>query len=140
MLASGTAGASGLPSVAGAKDSKSAASTGASISSPTRSTAKAELTLLADLLGVAPEASAKESKRDTKGFRINLFPDPIDAKGAEGKGGDDYHIINFDIDARADAKSMARYMEEFDLLDDEKPAAKGADDEDDLLDLMDSVK
>lgn len=121
-----------------------------SVSSPSgavsQSAAKAELSMLADLLGMdRPGGSAKGGAAggELRGFKINLFPDyGFDSKGGDEKaGGSDYTIINFDIDATADAKTMARYMEDLDLKDDYPAAAKGGDDDDDdLLALMDSAK
>lgn len=107
------------------------------------SSAKAELSMLADLLGIDSGAGSK-SDVDAKPFKINLFPDSgFDSKGGEGKDGDDEsgYVIQIDIDATADAKSMERYMEDLDLNDDPKAASKGGDDDDDdLLALMDSAK
>jgi hypothetical protein len=101
-------------------------------SQSSKSTAKQELTMLQDLLGM------NDSKRtETRGFRINLFPDSTDMKGADSKDGGNF--IHFDIDARADAKTLARYMEDLDLNDDASSKFT-ADEEEDLLSLMDSVK
>jgi len=115
------------------------------------STAKSELAMLADLLGVeggGGGSSAKSGSTESRGFKINLFPD---SGGFDSKGGDDDDkdggggtIIHFDIDGASDAKSLARYMEDLDLKDYDSGSAAGAkggaDDEDDLLALMDSAK
>lgn len=132
----------------------------------TASSAKAELTMLADLLGGvggsslgakgAPDmADAKESKP----FKINLFPDrsglfrPSDAKGEDGMsdfmdadGKESEQIIMIEIDGTADSKTFDGYMDDLNLKDEgegAKAGSKGApddDDDDDLLALMDSAK
>ncbi len=111
----------------------------------TQTTAKAELSLLSDLLGMSTAGGDKGG--DSRGFRINLFPDTsIDSKGGDDKDGSGSGgVIHIDIDACADAKSMSRYMEELDLKDEDysssscRASAKD-EDEDDLLALMDSAK
>lgn len=107
----------------------------------TQKTAKAELSMLSDLLGLS-HSSEKES--ETKPFKINLFPDYSNDK-SEGKDSSDTMIV-IDIDASADSKTKDAYMRDLKLDDDDdedfKSDAKGGDgeDEDDLLALMDSAK
>jgi hypothetical protein len=124
----------------------------------TAASAKAELNMLADLLGIT--SPAKDSDADSKStFRItNLFPDSgFDSKSPEGKETDsaDSGFIHLDIDATADAKSLKSYLRQLNFDDDDDPKAgrgggRGADskgsakgqldDDDDLLALMDSAK
>jgi hypothetical protein len=113
----------------------------------TQKSAKAELNLLSDLLGLGNSAKDEKSTASSaKPFKINLFPNTFDSK-AEGKD-DDYEsgsngMIMFDIDATHDSKSMSAYMHDLDLDDDDyKSEEKGDDNEDndDLLALMDSAK
>lgn len=92
--------------------------------------AKAELNMLADLLGIG---GSKDS--DEKPFKFNLFPDD-GYSSSEGKGVET-GVLNFDIDGTAGAKSVQRYMEDLDLKDDPKGSKL---DDDDLLALMDSQK
>lgn len=130
----------------------------------TQSTAKAELTLLSDLLGISSDSKAgADSKTEHSKFKINLFPNRAFhdscAKAAAGGGDadaddddDDYAedgssgILILDIDATAGSKSVEDYMSALDLKDtgrgaDTKAGAKGGnDDDDDLLALMDSAK
>lgn len=130
----------------------------------TQSTAKAELTLLSDLLGMSsPDSKAADAKSAHSKFKINLFPNRAFhnscAKAEAGDGGtensdedEDYSadsgngILILDIDATAGSKSVEDYMRALDLKDtgraDAKAGAKGgeAEDEDDLLALMDSAK
>jgi hypothetical protein len=80
-----------------------------------------------------------------------LFPrNTFDAKSGS-KGIDDYDdyedndagFIHIDIDATADYKTIDKYMKDLNLdddFDDHKADSKLNDDEDDLLDLMDSLK
>ncbi len=96
---------------------------------PTGSTAKAELNLLADLLGMGSKETA-----DEKPFKFSLFPD--DGYSSEGKSSS--NVIVFDIDGSAGSKTVDQYMNELNLKDEPK-GAKGSDD-DDLLALMDSAK
>ena len=144
-----------LSSAAGEKGSPSFRPT-------TQSTAKAELTLLSDLLGISSDSKA-DSKTEHSKFKINLFPNRAFhdscAKAAAGGGDtdaddedDDYAgdgssgILILDIDATAGSKSIEDYMSALDLKDtgrgaDMKAGAKGGnDDDDDLLALMDSAK
>jgi hypothetical protein len=106
------------------------------VSSPSRPapeisvSAKAELNMLAELLGIS---GAKDS--DEKPFKFNLFPDD-GYSSSEGKGVET-GVLNFDIDGSAGAKSVQRYMEDLDLKDDPKGSKL---DDDDLLALMDSQK
>lgn len=130
----------------------------------TQSTAKAELTLLSDLLGISSDSKGgADSKAEHSKFKINLFPNRAFhdscAKAAAGGGDDtdvddddDYAedgssgILILDIDATAGSKSVEDYMSSLDLKDtgrgaDMKAGAKGGnDDDDDLLALMDSAK
>jgi len=103
----------------------------------TASSAKAELNLLADILGVGSKASSKDG-HDDKGsgasFRINLFPEEKNNIDSDGGGGG---MIFIDIDTAAEAKTVQGYLLDLHLHD--EAAAKGEDD-DDLLALMDSVK
>lgn len=114
------------------------------------SAAKAEISLLSDLLG---GAGSRGAKTDDHSFTLNLFPAP-DNDGGQVKGlpqGSD-DIIHFNIDGAADAKTMESWSNELDLkgFDDEmdmgfKACAKddgegGFEEMDDLLDLMDSAK
>lgn len=102
-------------------------------SSSLKSSAKAELTLLSDLLGMAKD------DHDSKPFKINLFPNH-GGNSKESAGSDEAgNYIHFDIDASADAKSVERYMMELDL-EDSKAGSKYDEDEDDLLALMDDSK
>lgn len=106
----------------------------------TQKTAKAELSMLSDLLGMS---SASEKESESKPFKINLFPDYSNSK-SEGKDSGDTMIV-IDIDATADSKTYDAYMRDLKLDDDDaeyKSDAKGGDgdDEDDLLALMDSAK
>lgn len=107
----------------------------------TAKSAKAELTLLSDLLGMGSSAKDEEAKP----FKLNLFPDYSFDK-AEGKDGGEgstsyNNIIMIDIDAGADAKTFARYMDDLALDDsDAKRDSKMSAEDDDLLALMDSTK
>lgn len=94
------------------------------------SSAKAELSMLADLLGIGG-GGAKESEE--KPFKFSLFPD--DDYSAEGKSTSNF--IMFDIDGSAGSKTVQQYMDELNLKDEPK-SSKGCDDDDDLLALMDS--
>jgi hypothetical protein len=101
--------------------------------------------MLADLLGISSSPAKGEAPaNEAKHFKINLFPDSgFDLKGGDegkdsGDGGSNFIII--DLDATADAKTLASYIEDLDLKDDVKASAKGGDDDDDLLALMDSAK
>ena len=101
------------------------------------SSAKRELTLLADLLGVG----AHDKKHDDeKPFRINLFPDlRFDGKISDGGKDDSSNgFIMVDIDGTAGGKTFDEYLSELDLK--ETKASHKTDDEDDLLSLMDSAK
>jgi hypothetical protein len=114
------------------------------------SSAKAELSVLAELLGGGGAGSSKAEGKNG-GFRINLVESRSGgfAKGdGDGKGiddvdndGDDSFVISIDIDASIGAKTVESYMRDLDLRDDAKAERKSAaDDEDDLLALMDSAK
>lgn len=134
----------------------------------THLSAKAELNLLSDLLGVST-GKRGEKKTDDRLFKINLFPNEAFHGGAKGEDGDSKGaydgpgsgLITIDIDAAAGAKTLSSYMEDLDFDDDEDAAAdakgtggggdrgssrgggyrgEGELDEDDLLALMDSVK
>lgn len=101
-----------------------------------KSSAKQELNLLADLLGMGAESSGGSKGSDIKPFKINLFPDSsFDSKHSGSKSSSNF--INIDIDGSAGAKSFETYMSEL-KLDDEKAEGKDVDD-DDLLALMDSA-
>jgi hypothetical protein len=113
--------------------------------------AKAELTMLSDLLGLGSPAKGEKASAvaNDKPFKINLFSNQgFSAKntggGDDDDDGDDYNsggVLTIDIDARADAKTVDWYMRDLDLGEGSKAAAKGAaDDDDDLLALMDSAK
>jgi hypothetical protein len=105
-----------------------------------KSSAKAELNLLADLLGMG--VSAKDDSSDAKPFKINLFPDNnFDDKGSGFKSSSASNFIAIDIDGTAGAKTMESYMADLKLRDDDdgKADGKGCDDDDDLLALMDST-
>ena len=103
-----------------------------------KSSAKQELNLLADLLGMGTESSGGSKSSDIKPFKINLFPDNnFDSKNSGSKSS---NFINIDIDGSAGAKSFETYMSELKLEDDEKADSKALDDDDDLLALMDSAK
>ena len=106
-----------------------------------KSSAKQELNLLADLLGMgaAADASSCAKGSDIKPFKINLFPDSnFDEKGSGSKSSSNF--INIDIDGSAGAKSFDTYMSELKLDDaDSKAEGKDGDDDDDLLALMDSA-
>lgn len=101
------------------------------------SSAKDEINLLADLLGMGHGSSKMEA--DAKPFKINLFPDNMFGdKGSDSKSS----MITIDIDGAAGAKTMTQYMNDLDLKDDPKAGRKGGDDDDDdddLLALMDSA-
>lgn len=124
-------------------------------SSAAKSSAKAGLSLLSDLLGIHDSAKDGTSKDgDDKLFRINLFPneaflknDDDDDPHSYSKSGDDsssgYITIDIDASATAGTKSMSSYMNDLHLDWDESRAdAKDSavDDDDDLLALMDSTK
>lgn len=122
------------------------------------SSAKAELSVLADLLGIhhhpdvgSPAKAEGKGSSGGGGLKINL----VESRGAafakgedDGKAtdgfdidGDDTFIISIDIDATLGAKTVESYMRDLDLKDDAKAERKtGADDDDDLLALMDSAK
>lgn len=107
--------------------------------------AKAEWSLLAELLGAG--TSKDSAKGEEKPFKINLFPNAAFQDKGTGDhaddredGGYDSNFIMFDIDARADAKTIARYMEDLDLKDVDYKAEGKQGGGDDLLDLMDSIK
>lgn len=132
--------------------------------------AKAELSLLADLLGAneAKHATSGSKASDDRMFKINLFPNQgfhaSSSSSAAGAKDDDLlaedheddgketssDFIIFDLDGTAGAKTIQRYMEDLDLKDDYKSgstsnvrvadAKGGLDEEEDLLALMDSAK
>lgn len=120
------------------------------------SSAKAELSVLAELLGGRDVGSPSKADGKSSGFRINLVESrgsafaksETDSKGSgydEGGldlDGDDAFVISIDIDASVGAKTVESYMRDLDLKDDAKPERKvtGHDDDDDLLALMDSAK
>ena len=99
------------------------------------SSAKKELGLLANLLGISDKADAEE-----KPFKFNLFPG---GGGDKDQGEDSGNFIMIDIDGSAGGKTLNDYLQDLDLKDEDFKAAgsKGsAEDEDDLLALMDSAK
>ena len=129
----------------------------------THMSAKAELTLLSDLLGVTTAKRAEGKHSDDRLFKINLFPNEAfhqskdDSEGAKGDaptGSSSSGLITIDIDAAAGAKSLSSFIEDWDDEEDDrhsgrvdysadaKPgyAGEGEVDEDDLLALMDSAK
>lgn len=121
-------------------------------SAPTLSAASArkELNLLADLIGVPKGIDHGGSKEQDFSFKINLFPDStFDSKEVDDNYNSETGYIMIDVDARADAKTFDDYLEQFGMKDDTKGSSSTAmakradaaeDDEDDLLALMDSVK
>lgn len=101
-----------------------------------KSSAKQELNLLADLLGMGVGESDKKSASAAKPFKINLFPDGnFDEKGSKSSN----NFINIDIDGTAGAKTFESYLNDLKLVDDEKAGGKDCD-PDDLLAMMDSAK
>jgi hypothetical protein len=109
-----------------------------------KSTAKAELNLLADLLGMG--ASSKDTESDAKPFKINLFPDNSfdDKGGGGGAKGERANFISIDIDGTSGAKTFESYMQDLKLRDDDEKRSSKADgkleeEDDDLLALMDST-
>ncbi len=118
----------------------------------TEVSAKAELSVLAELLGVGPSSPTKTGSKsiEDKPFKINLFPtqgNGFNAKETDDdKGCDDYDpdggnsFIMFDIDATAGAKTIETYLEDLDLKDNADFKAGAKEDDDDLLALMDSAK
>ena len=95
------------------------------------SSAKAELSMLADLLGIGGDLS---KDTEEKPFKISLFPD--DNYSSEGKSSSNF--IMFDIDGSAGSKTVQQYMNELNLKDEPKSSKGCDDDDDDLLALMDS--
>jgi hypothetical protein len=122
-----------------------------------KESARAELTMLADLLGVSPSEAA-DSKDAKSAFRIDLFPNSSfvngerTAKADETTDEGDFIMIDIDAAANNDYKTnMEMYMRDLDLGDasDSKAGSKESghtrkggddDDDDDLLALMDSAK
>lgn len=131
---------------------------GAQAKSFGQSSAKAELSLLSELLGVSSTKTA--GSKDEKGLRLNFGTvtnrdfaskedDDADVASsketADSKDGTEALFITIDIDASVGAKTVEGYMRDLDLKDDydtRKAERKGAaeDDDDDLLALMDSAK
>ena len=118
--------------------------------------AKAELSLLSDLLGAkSPAKSAKDDSSELKPLKLNLFPSSS-AFSKEDDSGDaddeEYYrtgMITIDIDGASDAKTMTERLKDLDFNDDDETDTKAEgkarsdgdeDDEDDLLALMDSAK
>jgi hypothetical protein len=99
--------------------------------SQTASSAKAELSMLADLLGMAGPSSKDVEE---KPFKFNLFPG--DDYSSEGKSSSNF--IMFDIDGSAGSKTVQQYMDDLNLKDEPKSSKPSDDDDDDLLALMDS--
>jgi hypothetical protein len=118
----------------------------------TASSAKAELTMLADLLGIPSALSSPSTKgeqAESKHFKINLFPDPSGFMKNDGSKEDSNeessNFIMIDIDGTADTKTFESYMNDLDLKDSDSGDSKAGskqvdDDDDDLLALMDSCK
>ena len=122
--------------------------------------AKAELSLLSDLLGgtggggsKSPvKSSAKsDSGAESKPLRLNLFPSSgFSKENDDGEDEDEYNgtgTIIIDIDGTSDTKTIAERMRDLDFNDDsdgdlkaERKAGSDVDDDDDLLALMDSAK
>lgn len=101
-----------------------------------KSSAKAEINLLSDLLGFK---SGGKDEMDIKPLRLNLFPTSnFDTKDGEEDSYGEGSTIMIDIDGRKDAKTVQKYMEDLDF-NDEKAESKGGEEEDDLLALMDSA-
>jgi hypothetical protein len=113
-----------------------------------KSTATAELNLLAKLMGTAAE------ERDAKPFKLNLFGDDDDDDGgyAAASSGGGVPTIHLDVGQHKSAAGMLAEMKFDDEHDDDAAPGGGAaerkrahdeydddDDDDDLLDLMDSV-
>lgn len=132
-------------------DSKAAAKDGGAA----RDSAKAEWSMLADLLGVhhdsAPGSPVKSSGSKSDNFHVNLvesraagFKDDggEGSKGGADNEGEDYFVITIDIDATLGAKTVEGYMRDLDLQESkaESKRASAAEDDDDLLALMDSAK
>jgi len=109
----------------------------------TQSSAKAELSMLSDLLGMGlGDAGSKSSGADEKPFKINLFPDNnFDSDSKSDRSG----MITIDIDASIGTKTVSSYMNELGLKDDGSDGAKAGaknemdEEEDDLLAMMDDA-
>jgi hypothetical protein len=101
-----------------------------------QASAKAELTMLSDLLGIGGGAGSKDSG-DSSDFKINLFPDS--SFNSDAKGGGD-GVILIDIDASG-TKSVESYMAELGFKDGGAAADSkmGDDEDDDLLAMMDAA-
>ena len=100
------------------------------------SSAKAELTMLSDLLGLGLGSGSKEDHiNEGRNFKVNLFPDTFASDSKDGDSG----FIMIDIDASG-SKSIDAYMSELGLKE-SKAQSKvvAADDEDDLLAMMDAA-
>lgn len=137
-----------------AKGHTSSSSGHFTLPSEMKSTAKAELNLLADLLGISHSSSSKEvMDSDVKPFKINLFPDNTFDDKYEGKksssneeSGSGGGYILIDIDGTCGAKTFQEYLNDLKLQDDDEKDTKRhadrknvEDDDDDLLALMDSA-
>lgn len=120
--------------LAGSAQDKSKSSTSHRPLTQLGSSAKKELTLLADLLGMG---AGDKREDDEKQFKFNLFPGAIEAKESESKS-EGAGFIMIDIDGTAGGKTFDEYLQELDLKD-SKSCSK-YDDDDDLLALMDSAK
>lgn len=98
-----------------------------------KSSAKLELNLLADMLGLS---SSESSSEKSVPWRVNLFPDTnADSKHSQSNTFDNETFIMLDIDGAADSKSVNDYLDKF-QLDSIQSDSKA----DDLLSLMDSSK
>ena len=102
-----------------------------------KSSAKAEINLLSDLLGFK---TGGKDEMVSKPLRLNLFPTSgFDTKDGEEDSYGEGSTIILDIDGRKDAKTIQKYMEDLDF-DDAKAESKDEEEEDDdLLALMDSA-
>jgi hypothetical protein len=102
-----------------------------------KSSAKYELSVLADILGVSESAGDKTNVP----LRINLFPEFNSDKAGESSSYEENAFIVFDIDGAADAKTVDEYFSRLNMdVGSAKPSADSKSAGDDLLDLMDSIK
>lgn len=107
-----------------------------------QASAKAELTMLSDLLGIGVGggggSKGSSDVADDKEFKINLFPDSsFNSDSKDSKDG----LILIDIDASG-TKSVDSYMAELGFKDGGGTGADSklaADDDDDLLAMMDAA-
>lgn len=107
--------------------------------STSKVSAKYELSVLADILGISESAGDKASVP----LRINLFPEFNSDKAEDSTSGTSYEANNFiifDIDGTADSKSIDEYFSRLNMDISSKQSADSKSGGDDLLDLMDSIK